>query len=449
MRERNRLIVLALIVLVGGILFFLISEEEQITLPIQKEIVVPNSVEILEQVKKDVLEEKVKSKQRATSYTTREINTTMKTEIGLKSGVDENGTNYKYIWKEDENIIGFGSKIKKAFPLGEHNLTCETFDENSEIIAKENIAVTAWRYTKEERYYFDTSTDMYTLWETKFFNYLKQLVLIFSDYYKKEFSYNEYGKVFEERYENVHNVKDNYTITNSYDGENLLSMEKTDDEGNILEFHMYDEEGKEIVQEIFEEALNVQENEPVSNHVQKKPIRVYNKDGNLTHMESANGKYIRNMKYEKGRLTYREMIHPRGKRSMILQYNKAGKEIYREYLNLNREGNIGIRDIVTRAYNNDGNLVKKERKYTIKEILVQHTLEKWSYTDGKKMFSEIEAFVGSCPCTDKIVKQKWSYHYDKNGTLLSSDYQYQREGDSEFRRSKKSKIVKSYSNSLE
>lgn len=450
MREKNRLTVLALIVVVGVILFFLISQEEQITLPVQKEIVVSNSVEILEQVKKDVLEEKVKSKQRATFYATREINTTMKTEIGLKSEVDENGTNYKYIWKENENIIGFGCNLKKAFPLGEHNLTCQILDESSGlIIAKESINVTAWRYTKEEHYYFDKSTDRYHLGETKFFNYLKQLVLTFSDYYKKEFSYNEYGKVVEERYENFDNAEYSYTITNSYDGENLLSMEQTDDEGNILESHIYDEEGKEIVQEIYEESLNAEEYEPISNQIQKEPIKAYNKDGNLTHMESVNGQYIKNMKYENGRLTYNETIYPKGKNSATLQYDEDGREIYREYLRLDTEGNIRVRDIVTKAYNGEGKLIRKERKLSIKEIMLQHTLEKWSYKDGKKLSSEIEAFVGVCPCTADIVKEKSTYHYDKNGSLLSSDYKYQREGDNEFKKSKECKIVKSYSNSLE
>ena len=440
MRERNRLIVLALIVLVGGILFFLISQEEQIKLPVQKKIVVPNSVEMTE----GILEETIQGKQRATFYTTREINTTMKTEIGLQSEVDENETNYKYIWKENNNIIGFGRNLKKAFSLGEHNLSCQTLDERGGLIeTTESINVIAWRYIKEEHYYFDTSTDKYKLGETKFFNYLKQLVFTFTDYYQKEFSYNEYGKIVEQRYENFDNSEYSYVITNSYDGEKLLSMEKTDNEGNIIESHTYDEVGEEI-KEIDKKK------EPLSNHTQKNTIKVYNKDGNVTHMESANGQYMRNMKYdEKGRLTYKETIYPKGKNSMTKRYNKNGKEIYREYLRLDKEGNVRGRDILTKEYDNDGNLIKEERKYSLKEILVQHTLEKWSYKDGRKLSYETEAFVGTCPCTIDMVKQKYIYHYDKNGTLLSSDYKYQREGDSEFRESKKSKIVKSYSNSLE
>ncbi len=446
MKKRNILIV-TLIILVGSILLFFISKEEQVKLPTKKEALVTNSMEILE----NVSPKKVKSKPRTISYTPREINTTIKTEIVLQSEVDENGTNYKYIWRENENIIGFGRNLKKAFSLGEHNLTCQILDETSGlIVTTESINVIAWRYTKEEHYYFDTSTDKYKLGETKFFNYLKQLVFTFTDYYQKEFSYNEYGKIVEERYENFDNSKYSYVITNSYDGEKLFSMEKTDNEGNILESHIYDEDGKEIVQERYKENLNRYENETISKDIKKKPIKVYNKDGNLTHMESANGQYMRNMKYdEKGRLTYKETIYPKGKNSMTKRYNKNGKEIYREYLRLDKEGNVRGRDILTKEYDNEGNLIKEERKYSLREVLVQHTLEKWSYKDGKKLSYKAEAFVGTCPCTMDIVKQEYTYHYDKNGTLLSSDYKYQREGDSEFRESKKSKIVKSYSNSLE
>ena len=220
-------------------------------------------------------------------------------------------------------------------------------------------------------------------------------------------------------------------------------MEKTDDEGNILESHIYDEDGKEIVQEVYKE------NKPISNHIKWKPIRVYNKDGNLTHMESANGQYVKNMEYKNGRLTYNETIYPKGKNSTTLRYNKDGREIYREYLRLDREGNVRGRDTKTSKYDDSGNLIKKERKYSLKETIIQHTLEKWSYKNGKKLSYETEAFVGTCPCTIDIIKDKSTYHYDKNGTLLSYDYKYQREGDSEFRESKNSKIVKSYTNSLE
>ena len=438
---KNGLTLIGLMVLVGGILFFLLPQEEESKPMVAKERVVPSRVERV----KDVLKVQTKSNEHKILYTTQEINTTMKTEISLHSEVDINGSNYKYVWKENENIIGFGQNINMAFPLGEHKLTCKIFDSNSSmIIAQESITVIAWRYRKEEYYSFDTSNDRYELWETKFFNHLKQLVLTFSNYDRKEFTYNEYGKVLEERYETFNNAAYSYTITYSYEGENLSSMEKVDGEGNIIESHMYDEEGKEIITEIAEEEFS----EPIY-AVKKKPTRIYNKDHQLIYMKSANGLYVKKVQYEKGKIVYAVTTHPRGKHITSYRYDKEGREIYREFLRLDREGKVAGRDIVTKVYNNEGEILTQERKYSLHETMIQHTLENWVYKDGKKLSYETEALVGVCPCTANLVKQKYTYHYDKNGTKSSYDYEYQREGDNDIKKSQNSKTVKSYTNSLE
>ncbi|SFV54785.1 hypothetical protein MNB_SV-12-969 [hydrothermal vent metagenome] len=444
----NKIILMVFLLLVAYL--FVSQEEETKKLPIKKEVVAQKRVESLEQVKKEVVEKKIKSNQKVIFYPTKEINTTMKTEINLTSEFDENGEDYSYIWKEKENIIGFGRNIKKAFSLGEHNLSCQIFNAKGILLAKEPINVIAWRYIKEEHYSFDSDIDKYSLIYINFFNYLKQLVLeIYSNDYKKEFTYNKYGKITEERYESFDSEKYNYITTNSYDEERLLSVETTDNDGNIMESHFYDEEGKEIEQEVDEDTAVEEDKLDNDSDTQKKPIKVYNKDGNLTHFESADGHYTKDMQYEKGRLIYSEVLYFGNKTINRLRYDENGRENYDEYLKLDKEGNIKISDIITKVYNDEGELIRKERKYSIKKVLVQHTIDKWSYKDGKKLSHKIEALVGFCPCTIDIVKEEYIYNYDKNGSELAYDYKFQKKGDSEWKKPKEDKVVKTYTNDLE
>ena len=439
--------------------YIFISQDKDIKLPIEKKVVVQKRVESLEQVEKDVLENKIEPNKKVIFYSTKEINTTMKTEINLTSEFDENGEDYSYIWKKKENIIGFGRNIKKAFSLGEHNLSCQVFEKGI-LLANEPINVIAWRYVKEEDYYFDTDINNYSLNYIKFFNYLKQLILEFdNDSFRTEFIYNEYGKVTEERHEDFSYAEFNYIITNSYDEEKLVSMEKTDNEGNIIKSHIYDKEGKEIEQEV-DENSSIEEEQTNSN-TPKKYIKVYNQDGNLTHIESPNGKYIRNMKYDNGKLIYEEdFFSDGGKTTETIRYDKNGNKNYREYLQLDEEGYTRRRDIITEVYSDDGNLIRQEEKYFSperkhdKEVLSQHVISKWSYKNGKELSYQAEALVGVIsPCSGKNnVKEEYIYHYDKNGSLLSSDYKYQKRGESElkeFKDFKKYKVVKTYTNDLE
>ena len=46
----------------------------------------------------------------------------------------------------------YGTVQKRSFSLGEYNISCQIFDDNS-LISQENIRVIAWKYIKEETIY--------------------------------------------------------------------------------------------------------------------------------------------------------------------------------------------------------------------------------------------------------------------------------------------------------
>jgi len=284
---------------------------------------------------------------------------------------------------------------------------------------------------------------------TRFFDYLNRLILYFTSYNKRAYVYNDDNKIVESRYEYFDYPMDDYIITYVYDGNKTISMERVNNNGDIIESHIYDEEGNEIVQQYDTQEENTQEEIPQNDTIKKEPIKIYNKDGNLTHFESANGLYQKNFKYENGREVYQEFIYPNGKNTRTVEYDSKGRETYREYQRRDKEDNLKSKDIIKKEYDKDGNVIRKERKYSIKEEIVQHTIEQWGYKNGKKLFNRIEAVVGVCPCSANIVKEETIYHYDKDGNLISSDYKYQKKGDDKFKKRKDSKNIRTYTNELE
>jgi len=440
-------IFIILIILLLGVFFSYISQEKHSI----KKIDTPKQAKSFTPKPKDIIiEKKVQNKKEKTLYTNiREINTTIKTQITLKSNFDKKSKEYNYIWKDGENIIGVGKDtIQRSFSLGEHNISCQIFNDNS-LISQENIRVIAWKYIKEESYYFDTDTDKYELGGTRFFDYLNRLILVISSYSKDRYIYNDDNQIIEKRHEYFNLPDENYVITYVYDGNRTISIEKINNNGDIIESHIYDEEGNEIEQEYNTQEENTQEEIPKNDTIKKEPIKIYNKDGNLTHFESANGLYQKNFKYENGRVVYTETIYPNGRNSKSIKYDSKARERYREYQYRDKEDNLKSKDIIKKEYDKEGNVIKKERKYSIKGEVVQHTIEQWNYKNGKKLSHRIEALVGVCPCSANIVKEETIYHYDKDGNLTSSDYKYQNKNDNKFKKPKKSKKIRTYTNELE
>jgi len=439
-------IFIILIVLLLGVFVYYKSQEkhsiQKIDTPQQQKSFTPKPKDI-------IVEKKVQNKKEKTIYISREINTTIKTQIILKSNFDKNSKEYNYIWKKGKNIIGVGKDtIQRSFSLGEHNISCQIFDDNS-LISQENIRVIAWKYIKEESYYFSTYTDKYELGGTRFFDYLNRLILDFTNYDKKTYIYNDNNQIVEKRYEYFNFPDENYIITYVYDGNKTISMEKVNNNGDIIESHIYDEEGNEIEQEYNSQEEDIPEETPKNDTIKKEPIKIYNKDGNLTHIETVNGLYQKNLKYENGRVVYQETIYPNGRNSKSIKYDSKGRDIYIEYQYRDKEDNIRGKDIIKKEYDKEGNLIKKERKYSKKGEVIQHTIEQWSYKNGKKLLHRMEALVGVCPCTANLVKEETIYHYDKDGNLTSSDYKYQKKDDDKFIKSKDNKKVRTYTNELE
>jgi len=109
-------IFIILTILLLGVFFYYISQDKhsikKIDTPQQPKSFTPKPKDI-------IIEKKVQNKKDKTLYISREINTTIKTQITLKSNFDKNSKEYNYIWKEGENIIGVGKDtIQRSFSLG-------------------------------------------------------------------------------------------------------------------------------------------------------------------------------------------------------------------------------------------------------------------------------------------------------------------------------------------
>jgi hypothetical protein len=370
-----------------------------------------------------------------------DVNITIETNLTIEPKMLFSKDEYHYIWKENGSIVGTGKRFVKSFSLGEHYIELEVFDADR-LVGKDKKLVVAWLYLKEETYY-DNNDNEYALYSTQFFDYLKRLVLEFTSYNRREFTYNEYGKVIEEKYESFINPRDNTTLTYEYDGNQLLSKVMVNDEGEVIESHRYDEEGKEIVEPQEEEKKQKIE-------TQSKSKKFYNEDGNLTRLVSLNGKYIINYAYNKnGQVVFTERIHPKGRSTTTKHYRDDGLLISYDSRSEDNKGNQRYQHVFLYIYNDKGERVKKETKQYRKEELVQHIVTQWHYKNGKMVLEEEEALMGVCPCSMDVVKSKRVYEYDQNGTERSSKYWYQKEGDNEMKKSKDRKMVRSYTNVLE
>jgi len=377
-------------------------------------------------------------------------NITIKTPIELKADINSTSidNDYKYIWKEDNKTIGEGLTLTKSFELGEHLIDFIALDKQNNTVGEDKLKVTAWKYKKIEKYYFDNEQDEYILYDTVIYNYLNQLVMRLTTYDIEKITYNQNNQKIIEYYENFNSHEWDYTINYSYDNNKILSMEKIDGEGNIIETHIYDENGKDIIEEDKDIYNNENEIEPKKEKTVSKLIKFYNKDGNLTHLESANGMYIKNYKYKDGRIIYQETIYPKGKNTISYQYDKNGRELQREYIRYNENGEKKGQDTINKEYNQDGKMIKKERVYISQDNILQHTIEKWKYEDKKLKVHETKALVGVCPCSADIVEERTTYQYNKDGSQKSL-YEYKKENDSEFQKIKDGKEIISYTNTLE
>jgi hypothetical protein len=445
-------VILMFILIGGGILFLPKDKINQVEL---KKVIKQESIDF------DVVEENIVVEEelyiedpspiKVNIYAGKDINTTIQKKIELNATIDNINRDEYIIWKEDNKVIGRGLNITKEFSLGEHLLSVQLFDKDK-FLGEDNITITAYKYLKKENYYFDMEDEQYNLDIKNFFDHHERIVLEITDYYKKEFTYNESGRMIEEHYERFDEYyAETYTITYNYSEEGvILSIERVNSEGEILESHIYDDEGREIVEENIEIEINISHPEEKKEKPKPKPIEIYNEEGNLTHMETFDGLYVRDYKYdEQGRLIYAETTHPRGKNSVVFNYDSEGKEIYKEYNRHDKDGNIKNRDILEINYNEDDKMVKRERQYFLKEDIVQHTIDSWNYKDGKVILHDITALVGVCPCTANTIREQTIYSYDKNGNRISTDYKYQRDGDDELKKLKKSKIIKTYTNNLD
>ncbi len=374
------------------------------------------------------------------------IDTLMENNLTITFHLKNAPEEFLLLWfLDDGKIFCTGEPtLTHSFALGEHPVSIRIYDELGETLLKErNITVRAWKYEKVEGYFYDRDSEAYNLHNTKFYNHLHQLVLEYSDYFRKSYTYNEWGKLEEERYESTDNPEDSYTQTYTYEDGKLRAQERVNDEGEVLESHIYDEEGKEIILKEHEDENQEQVERP-------KAKKFYNKDGNLTRIETLGGRYIVNYRYKNGRMVYQEKIYPKGKNITNKSYSDDGLILNYDNKSLDRQGEQRSRYWYQYRYDEKGNKIRRELKNYVKEQLVTHVIEQWHYNkEGKVVLHEEEALVGYCPCTADIVKSKTTYEYDSNGTKIAQKYAYQRENEMELHDSKPYKEVRSYTNVLE
>jgi hypothetical protein len=234
-------------------------------------------------------------------------------------------------------------------------------------------------------------------------------------------------------------------MTYQYEDGRIVFQEKVNGEGEVIESHRYDEVGDEIITVDTEEESDSIVQEDIQ---QKKPLKFYNKEGNVTHIVLS-GDTVLNFRYKNGRKVYREYLYPRGKRTSSMKYNNDGKLIFKEDLSLDLEGNRKMETIWHYDYNKEGKRVRTELEEKIRGEVVRHYIQQWHYKNGLLHSEETNALAGVCPCSSNIIKERTIYTYDKSGNEISNKYEYQREEDTELQQSKGSKEIRSYVNSLE
>ena len=376
----------------------------------------------------------------------KDINITRENNVTLTVLLDDNGS-YDYIWKEDENIIGLGKVLTKAYGKGEHLVKLEVLDAG-ELVGEDEVKITAWDYLKIEKMY-RVEENEFNIFEKKIYDHHNWLLLLEHPVYAKTmYLYNEGGKVLEERYEAFEDDNRSYTLLYTYDDDNhILSMERLDIDENIIESLLYDENGEVIVLSSEEKKeLSSSEDYFVDNSV-----KTYNKQNQLIKREvdSDGYKFLETMKYKEGKLVLKERFTESGHYVFKYQYNENGKVTLRKSTKTDNESRTVWMNSVKTEYSKDGEMLKQERKNIYKDEVQTHVVQHWSYKNKKIVEHKIEALEGVCPCTSDIVKEKTVYIYDRDGKLLKKQYQSQKENEEELQKEKTSmKIVRIYTNIL-
>ncbi len=439
--------IVLLLVILGMVFFFNKAEQEQKITPVDNgEEPKPLVETFLDAINKEIDTQTTASAGALEIEVNETIDTLMENNLTMTFHLKNAPKEFLLMWfLDDGKIFATGEPtLTHSFALGEHPIRIRIYDELGETLLRErNITVRAWQYEKLEGYFYDRDSEAYALYDTKYYNHLHQLVLEYSDYFRKSYTYNEWGKLEEERYESTDNPESSYTQTYTYEDGKLRTQERVNDEGEVLESHLYDEEGKEIILKEHEEENQEQVERP-------KAKKFYNKDGNLTRIETLGGLYITNYRYKDGRMVYQEKIYPKGKIITQKSYSDNGLILNYDSKSLDSQGEQRTRYWYQYRYDEKGNKRRRELKNYVKEQLVTHVIEQWHYNkEGKVVLREEEALVGYCPCTADIVKSKTTYEYDSNGTEIAQKYAYQRENEMELHDSKPYKEVRSYTNVLE
>jgi len=407
-----------------------------------------------------------------------DVNITKENNVTLTVILDNNGS-YDYVWKENENIVGVGRSLTKAYDTGEHLLKVEVLNAG-EVVAEDDVKVTAWDYLKIERMYLSEDHEL-DIYEKDVYDHHNWLLLSeYIDYDKTIYFYNESGKILEQKYENFDDINQSYTLLYTYDEENnLLSMERLDKEENIIESIFYDENGNEIILPSEEKELL----EEYGDEYVDKSIKSYNKEGKLIRRELNDDgyKFIETMKYKGDKLVFRERFD--GSRYYIYEYgyNENGQRILRRSTTKDKKGNtVWMRSTETEyskedkvfkeltrsfskyedntylstisiEYTKEGNRLKYERKNMYNEEVVLHLLQGWKYDEEERVIEKnTEALEGVCPSSFDVIKEKRVYIYDKEGNLLKEQHQSQKVNEESLQKEETSmKIVTSYMNTLE
>ena len=375
-----------------------------------------------------------------------DVNITKENNVTLTVNIKESNSTYDYVWKENENIVGLGKVLTKAYDKGEHLLTVEVLGAG-EVIGADEVKITAWDYLKIEKMYHYGENE-FNVFEKKIYDHHHWLLLLEHPVYAKTtYLYNEAGKVLEEKYEAFNDDNRSYTLLYTYDEEeNLLSMERLDIDENIVESIFYDENGEVIV-------LAPKEKKELSaseNYIDNS-IKTYNEKNQLIKRESNSDdyKFLETMKYKDEKLVLKERFTDSGHYIFKYEHNKDGKTTLRKSTKRDNDSNTVWMNSVKTEYNKDGRVIKQERKNVYKDEVQTHVVQHWSYKNEKVVEHEIEALEGICPCTSDVIKEKTVYIYNSEGELLQKQYQSQKENEEELQKEETSmKVVRTYTNIL-
>ncbi|CAA6810769.1 MAG: Unknown protein [uncultured Sulfurovum sp.] len=371
-----------------------------------------------------------------------DLNITRDTLVKLSAEV-KNATaldKCNYWWYEDTKLISIGAVLEETFSKGQHKITLVIRDANG-VEKSDTVVLEAFDYFSIKRSNYDAYYGSLLYVERQIMNHKGQYMLYDDGIYLKEYSsYDEAGNLVEKTVEYYTRPNENSKTLYTYDNQgNRLTEETFNADGEMVYFviNTYDDTGILIrTQRGGDEESLVEENYTDvkdSNNSYAKTEEIVLKDSRPKDIIRIN---------DNGQVVYEERHYPGGHKSVNeMSYNSDG-QLTRTVKNITSPYDLRL-DISD--YDKNGNIIKKEIKYQLKDELIPcHYINESTYINIGQIKSSANTILeGECPYIDEI---KQTFTYNMEGDVLKVNAN----SDGSFGKGLKTlEVLRTYTNELD